>query len=188
MSFEYTYNIGDILTAVSVIVVIIGGIFSLIQWMRKQKLQRGEYINELTEKIRTDEDIREIVYLLDYNNKVWYTKEFHGSGELERKVDKTLSYFSYICYLKRKRLITSREFQFFEYEIKRILVNRQVIKYLYNLYHFSKKLKMNLTFHYLFLYGKRKKYYNDKIKKSIKFFNKEFFDSKSKFYPHYLNF
>jgi len=88
MTFEYTYNIGDLLTEVSVIVVIIGGIFSLIQWMRKQKLQRGEYINKLTEKIQTDEDIKEIVYLLDYNDKVWYTKKFHGSGEIERKSTK----------------------------------------------------------------------------------------------------
>ena len=127
MIFENTYNVGDILTAVSVIVVIIGGVFSLMQWMKQQQLQRGEYINELTEKIRTDEDIREIVYLMDYNDTAWYTAKFHSSGEFERKVDKTLSYFSYICYLKKKRLITASEFEFFEYEIRRILMNRQVI-------------------------------------------------------------
>ena len=64
MIFENTYNISDVLTAVSVFVVIIGGVFSLIQWMKNQQLKRGEYINELTEKIRTDEDIKEIVYLM----------------------------------------------------------------------------------------------------------------------------
>ena len=102
MIFENTYNISDVLTAVSVFVVIIGGVFSLIQWMKNQQLKRGEYINELTEKIRTDEDIKEIVYLMDYNDEIWYTAKFHGSVEFERKVDKTLSYFAYICYLKKK--------------------------------------------------------------------------------------
>ena len=114
---------------------------------------------------------------MDYNEKLWYTKKFHKSGELERKVDKTLSYFSYICYLKKKRLITASEFKFFEYEVKRILVNNQVVEYLYNLYHFTKMRKMNLTFYYLFLYGKRKK-----------FFNKDFYNSKSSIYNNYLNF
>ena len=33
---------------------------------------------------------------MDYNDEVWYTADFHGSGDFERKVDKTLSYFSYI--------------------------------------------------------------------------------------------
>ena len=41
MIFENTYNIGDVLTAVSVFVVIIGGVFSLIQWMKNQQLKRG---------------------------------------------------------------------------------------------------------------------------------------------------
>lgn len=71
MIFENTYNISDVLTAVSVFIVIIGGVFSLIQWMRNQQLKRGEYINELTEKIRTDEDIKEIVCLMDYNDEIW---------------------------------------------------------------------------------------------------------------------
>ena len=188
MIFENTYNISDVLTAVSVFVVIIGGVFSLIQWMKNQQLKRGEYINELTEKIRTDEDIKEIVYLMDYNDEIWYTAKFHGSGEFERKVDKTLSYFAYICYLKKKRLITASEFEFFEYEIRRILMNHQVVEYLYNLYHFSDKHKMHFTFYYLFLYGKRKTYYISSMKKHIRFFDKEFFNPKSNSYPHYLNF
>lgn len=188
MVFENTYTVGDILAAISILVVILGGVFSLIQWNKKQLLQRGEYITQLTEKIRTDEDIKEIIYLMDYNDEVWYTADFHRSGDFERKVDKTLSYFSYICYLKKKRLITSSEFEFFEYEIRRILMNDQVVKYLYNLYHFSSKHNMHFTFYYLFLYGKRKTYSVSSHEKRIKFFNEEFFNPQSPNYPHYLNF
>ena len=48
MVFENTYTVGDILTAISILVVILGGVFSLIQWNKKQLLQRGEYITQLT--------------------------------------------------------------------------------------------------------------------------------------------
>ena len=32
MVFENTYTVGDILAAISILVVILGGVFSLIQW------------------------------------------------------------------------------------------------------------------------------------------------------------
>ena len=93
--------------------MIVGGCFGYYQWQKSIKIKRGEYLNELTEKIRTDPDISEVVYILDYNQK-WYDDSFHESGELERKVDKTLSYFSYICYLFENKLITKNEFAFFQ--------------------------------------------------------------------------
>ncbi len=91
-------TVSDIISIFSLIVVIIGGVFTYIQWKNNVSLNRANYINELTEKIRTDESIKDTVYLLDYGKK-WYSREFHGDKEIEPKVDKTLSYFSYICYL-----------------------------------------------------------------------------------------
>ena len=123
MIFDNSFDIGDILSAVSIFVLLFGGFFSLIQWKKRQLLKRGEYINELTEKIRADNDIREIVYLFDYNDKRWYTNLFHGCGEFEIKVDKTLSYFSYICYLKKKRLITSDEFDSGVYDFRFMVIS-----------------------------------------------------------------
>ena len=74
-------------------------------------VKRSGYINDLIEKIRTDEYIKDVVYMFDYNKK-WYSESFQQSGELELKVDKTLSYFSYICNLKRQKIITDKEFDF----------------------------------------------------------------------------
>lgn len=96
-------------------------------------------------------------------NQTWYSAQFHGSGELELKVDKTLSYFSYICYLKKRRIISNKEFDFFKYEIERILMNKQVQDYFYNLYHFSNKFGTSFTFKYLFEYGKKKKVFDAKF-------------------------
>ena len=166
----------DILT---VVVAALGGVFAFFQWWRSSYIKRAEYINELTEKIRSDNDIREIVYLIEYGNEDWYTEKFHGSPELEKNVDKTLSYFSYICYLKSMRIISARELSFFEYKITRILKDDNIQRYLFNLHHFSEKNDVPMSFNYLLKYGK-----------SHKLLSKEFYKKDSKEYQEYkyLNF
>ena len=167
MTFSNQISIADIASCISLLLVIVGGLFGYHQWKKNTLLKRADYINELTEKIRTDEFIKETIYDIDYG-KAWYSENFHGSGSLELRIDKTLSYFSYICYLKKQKIITNKEFDFFKYEIKRILDNAQVQDYFYNLYHFSNKFNVTFTFKYLFEYGKRNK-----------LFDSDFFDKTS---------
>lgn len=176
LKFINEISVSDIISFLSMVFVVIGGCFGYHQWKKSVKIKKAEYLNELTEKIRTDDDISEMIYILDYD-QLWYKDSFHQSGEFERKMDKTLSYFSYICYLFDNNLIEKSEFNFFKYEIDRILINRSTIDYFYNLYHFSKKCKAPITFKFLFEYGEKEKIYD-----------KEFYDSTSKKYPHYLNF
>ena len=104
-------------------------------------------------KTRADEDIAKVVHLFEYD-KTWYNFGFHDS-ELEKTVDKALSYFSYICYLRERKIITTKEFKFSKYEIDHLLMNKQVIDYLYNIYHYSNGLKTPLSFYYLFNNGKK---------------------------------
>lgn len=179
MEFDNTIGYNEIITFISCIGVIVSVILAVVQWRRNSKLKRADYINDLIEKIRSDDDIRSVIYMIDYSgdNYIWYNEDFHKSGELERKVDKTLSYFSYICYLKYKKIISNDEFKFFKYEIERILKNSQVKEYFYNLYHFSEKFSVPLTFNYLFEYG---------VKMNI--YEEEFYNKESKKYPKYLNF
>ncbi len=180
MIFTNEISISDITSILSVFLVILGGIFGFHQWRKNILLKRAGYINDLTEKIRTDNDIKDIIYIFDYD-KEWYSLQFHKSGELELKVDKTLSYFSYICYLKRQKIISNKEFDFFKYEVERILINQQVQDYFYNLYHFSYKFNTPFTFKYLFEYGKKEGMFDD-----------DFFDKnayiKNKKYHRNLNF
>lgn len=178
MTFNNEYNLGDIISIVSIVLAIIGAAFGFYQWKKSIRIKRAEYIEKLTEKIRTDNDIKEMVYTLDYG-LLWYTSAFHNSGELERKMDKTLSYFSYICYLYSSRLISKKEYAIFKYEIERILTNDQVNKYFYNLYHFAKKFETPMTFSFLFEYGEK----HNK-------FEKDFYDKNSPKYKKYkyLNF
>lgn len=176
LKFVNEFSLSDIISFISMILVVIGGWFGYHQWKKSVKIKRAEYLNELTEKIRTDDDISEMIYILDYDQE-WYIESFHQSGELERKMDKTLSYFSYICYLFENNLIEKSEFNFFKYEIDRILMNPSTINYFYNLYHFSKKCNAPITFKFLFEYGEKEKIYNE-----------EFYNPYSAYYPHYLNF
>ena len=121
MTFTNEISISDITSALSVAFVILGGIFGYYQWRKNVLLKRAGYINDLTEKIRTDSDIKDVIYMFDYGEE-WYSAKFHGSGELELKVDKTLSYFSYICYLKKQKI---------RYNLRRNLgSNRQLRIYL----------------------------------------------------------
>lgn len=155
--------------------VVIGGGFAWFQWRQTTKLKRAEFINQLTEKIRSDKDICKTILLFDYDH-AWYTAAFHnGDDGQERVIDKTLSYFSYICYLRSNRLITKTDFKFFLYEVTRIRQNRSVINYLYNLHHFARKLGCPMTFQYLLDYCKPN-------------FPPSFNDPQSTDYPHYLNF
>ena len=176
MIFDKTVYISDIIGMISLFLVLIGGVFAYVKWKETVKYKRAQYINELTEKIRTDEDIREIIYILEYD-VFWYDQNFHGSGDMERKVDKTLSHFSYICYLNKTGQITKSEFNFFKYEIERIISNPQIKNYLFNLYHFSNKMSVPITFKYLFEYGKQNN-----------LFSSEFYNPKSEDYCHCLNF
>lgn len=85
--------------------------------------------------MRDDADIRDFIQQVEYNSFV-FDSGFQGS-QLEHKADKTLEYLSYICYLKEEHLIGEKEFAFVKYEIVHLLSNRDVVRYLRFLYHFS---------------------------------------------------
>ena len=179
MTFLNTFDIGNIIAGLSFIAVVIGGIVSLYQYSKSIKLKRADYIYDLIEKIRTDKEISPIIYKIEYGER-WYDANFHG-GKIESQVDKTLSYFAYICYLKKQKIISDKEFEFFKYQVNRILTNDGVIDYFYNLYHFANKFNTPISFKHLFDYGKNNKMFND-----------DFYDSSSYInnpkYHKYLNF
>lgn len=181
MTFCNEYDLGDIISVVSTVIIILGGLFTFFQWKKSVRIKRADYINELTEKIRSDEDIKNIIYLFEYGDK-WYSGEFHGNGKLECQVDKTLSYFSYICYLRKQHIITKKEFMFFKYELEHLLMNTQVLDYLYNIYHFSNGINEPLTFYYLFQYGKNSHMFDDD------FYDSQAWRKTNTIYHQYLNF
>ena len=160
MSDWLSLNITSLLS----ILVALGGLLALLrEYHRSNGIKRAEFVDKLIEKLRGDEDIRYILYLFQYGDFV-YDGTFHGDVEMERRVDKALSYLSYICYLKDNGVISDKDFSFFEIEVAQALRNSALIDYLFNLYHFecrasgikpdSRKGEEQFTFYFLLKYGR----------------------------------
>ena len=167
----------QIISIITVTFAVFGGIFALVQWVNSNRIKRAEFINQIIEKLRFDREMVEVIYMIDYDFN-WYNEKFHDSDrDLEYKVDKILSYLSYICYLKSTRNITKKEFEIFKYELNRTCISPCVQDYLWNIYHFSKKNGSSCTFEYLINYG-----FDEKI------LDIDFLDNNSKSYNRRLNF
>lgn len=156
---------------------IIGGGFALYQWRKSNVYKRGEIVKTLIEKVRDDEDIATIMDIIDWNkgfgyNGKFYIKEYTDrtsvvsmkDDELFKKIDKTLSHFSYICYLKYHHTLTDKDMKIFEYEIRRLVDNENVVNYLYSLFHWSSALNVAMSFEYLIKYCIKKGYIKNDFK------------------------
>ena len=146
-----SFSFDEWLKIVSLVFMGLGGIFAYVQWHRSIQIRRAEFLHQLLEKIRFDDEIVKIMQIVDYNPN-WYDSGFHGS-EIERGMDKFLSYADYVCYLRQTKNIYKEEFQIFDYQIRRICDNRSCRYYLWNLYHYSRTRKSRCSFYNLISYG-----------------------------------
>lgn len=97
-------DFGDVLSVMSLLFVVVGGIFALIQWNKTQSIRRSEYIHSLIEKLRSDNRINHIFYKID-SEEEWSFKDSFSDNDFEIDFDKALSYYSYICYLRKKKIL-----------------------------------------------------------------------------------
>lgn len=170
-------SITDYFSLFSDCAVIMGVLWGFHTWRKSMSIKRAEYVQSLREKFYGDKDIAEVMYKIEYN-KSWYDGSFHGGSEIERKVDKLLSVCDHICYLYDNKLISDKEYEIFNYDLNRILNNKDVKAYLYNLHHWSTKtLDLKSSFNRLIQFGIRHHYFED-----------VFFDLSNSNYPHRLNF
>lgn len=144
----------SIIGVVAACIAIIGIILTYSQIYQTKKIKRAEFVSDLLKTIRSNNEITNIKYLFDYNNK-WYNEKFHGSN-VELHIDNYLSQLNYICFLKTKKLISYDEFEIFEYELDRSIKNEDCVCYLWNIYHWSKFNKKKCSFEFLIDYLKSK--------------------------------
>ncbi len=172
LSSSASWTIDHTLSSISIVLVIIGGIFAYIQWAAANHIKRTELISQILEKLRFDDDLIFAMQIIDYGND-WYNDEFHdGTNGYEQKFDKLFSYLSYICYLYQTKALTEKEFSILKYEIHRVCTSKAAQSYLWNLYHFSKDQGTDCSFQYLIDYGIE----NDLIPRA------RFLDSNSSYY------
>lgn len=174
---------------ISLIIAVIGGFFALHKWKETIINKRSVIVRELIEKVRDDNQISAVMDIIDWDEGFEYDGKFtfFDSNRIALKntddaslflmIDKTLSHFSYICYLQKKKLLKKADIKIFDYELRRLLDNEHIANYLFSLYHWSKHLKVNMSYIYLVKYGIRKRY--------LKF---DFYKKNSRNYICYLDF
>lgn len=133
------------LTLITIILMAIGSILALIQWNSSENFKRAKYLDEIINKLRFDPEMAKTLYVIDYDHN-WYTRNFHKNRDFEYRIDKVLSYFDFICYLYSIGSIKDREFKIIKYRVNRICISPSTQKYLWNLYHFSKKMGAECSF------------------------------------------
>ena len=166
--FTFVEKHTDVFT---LLLAVIGGTFALSQWITQVKHKRDEIVRDLICKVRDDEDISSIMDVIDWDEGILYDGKFSISpkcrsrdlkeldGEkLFKKIDKTLSHFSYVCYLEANKTLGKKDIAVFEYELRRIVDNEHIRNYLYSLYHWSKYLRVKCSFEYLIQYSIERKY------------------------------
>jgi tagatose-1,6-bisphosphate aldolase non-catalytic subunit AgaZ/GatZ len=145
------WKINDVLTLCSIILATIGGGFALFKWTSSLKIKRAEFVEKIINKIRFNDEMQKIMYLIDYNGE-WYSNKFHKS-EMEKSIDKLFSYFDYVCYLYKRKIINANDFKIPRYEIHRVCTSISSRAYLWNIYHFSKKINVECSFQNLIDYA-----------------------------------
>ena len=99
-------------------------------------------------------NIRRWLYCFFNHDHKWYNPNFHHiKDDFEYKIDKALSYLTYICYLRKENRIEKKDFCILQYEINRACISPAVQNYLWNLYHFSNNQNTICSFQYLIDYG-----------------------------------
>lgn len=163
-------TIENLLTLISLFFAMIGGIFIYLQWQKSLKIRRAEFISQIIEKLRFNDDLAKILYKVEYE-PAWYNESFH-KNDLEYTIDKLFSYLNYVCYLKFTRNIKEVEFNIFRYELNRVCVSESTKAYLWNLYHFSVKNYSECSFQYLINYGVNSKLFPADFKKNETLYTK----------------
>ena len=158
-------------TLIPLIFAIIGGGFALYQWRESVRIRRADFINQINDRIRFDKDFATTLYTIEYGNS-WYDENFHSEKEKEFAFDKVLSYCDYVCYLKSNKNITTKEFRVFRYRINRVCISCSTKRYLWNLYHFSKKSNADCSFQFLIDYAIANNLFPKDFKKNTTLYTK----------------
>ena len=162
-----------ILSSISLLFVLIGGVFALLQWQQGLKYKRSDIVKPLIDNVRSNENISMVMNMIDWDKCFNYDGEFHkelipndnplkkySDEQLFNIIDETLSIFSYICYLKKVGSLKKEDMRLFNYEIRRLFDNEHICNYLYSLYHWSLSLNVEMSFSHLIEYALTNKYLN----------------------------
>jgi len=165
-----------ILGSISSLAVIFSAIFAYLQWKKSKYESKIQLVEKIREKLYDDKDSRHVIYLIDYSVS-WYSAHFHKTEEPQGSVDKTLSIIEYSCYLLNQKILGEKEFDLIRYDADRIIQNYDMQAYMFNLYHWCKRINTRCSFLNIINYALDNGLWPN-----------DFLDYSSERYPKHLNF
>ena len=153
--FDWWERFVEIAPFLTVLIALVTVIISISSHFQGRKLKRNEYVKQLIEMFRNDEEISDAAHMTEYEDD-WYKESFHSKTQncKMKIVDKYLGRLSYICHLIKRRAIKGNEIILFEYKIVSALTSESVQNYLWNLHHDSEdKYGVKHTTYDLIWYG-----------------------------------
>lgn len=136
---EFTFNdeFGSMADWAQVLAIVIGGIWALFTWRTSVKTQRSNFVDALLCKAR-DPELSDFFYKnIDREDETdfrCYKGGLMFEDGYEEIFDRFLFMISYVCYLRRNRLISKRDFRLFEYMVDRTMRSSQVARYIRDFY------------------------------------------------------
>lgn len=152
ISESANWSVETILLTVSLIFAVVGGAYSIIQLASAVRSKRMETLCSISEKYLSDEDIQEAMQIVSYDQTMWYSlnpKKPFIKDDLEMKIDKMLTFYSYICYLLHTKNLTYKEYSFFQYDIASVCEKAQTQLYLWDLWKIAKLAHSPHCYRYL---------------------------------------
>lgn len=156
---------------VEIFAVVAGGGFALYRWHSDAMAKRSVQFRKLIDDFQSDENVKELLYILDDDEKKWFSEELVGDSNKGPVLDKLLFQMCYVIYLyKKRKFITKDEFLTLSYMIDRPLLNPQLQDYLYNLKMYAEGKGLQHPYKYLVDYGVEMCYLDARFKetKSLK--------------------
>lgn len=147
------WTIENVISLISVFLVGVGGVLALLQWRSASKVKRAEFVNQMIEKLRFDQDMVNIMRRIEHSEIPFDGYFFRCSDGTEAQIDNFLSYLSFICYLRTLGVIQKKEFAFFEFYLCRVFGSASLCKYLGDSDRFAKQENKRSPFQFLVDYG-----------------------------------
>lgn len=144
----------DLISTIANVITALAAASAFLTWHHDKKIEKYRIGIDIIHNTLGDDDVITFIHMIDYDEQ-WFSKNFHNT-ELEKKVDKALSCYSYLIDLKNANIINKQTFNSAKYVIKRILKNNQAQAYLFNLHHYCKKIGTDCPFESLIKFGKDK--------------------------------
>lgn len=118
----------DKINSALLLVTALGVLAAFWQIRAGARAQRATFLKDLYMQLRTDEDVREAFYAIEYG-RFEYSVDFHDSA-LEAKIDRLLTLIDLVCEMREQSILSRREMGFFEYQFGRVARDPGIRAYL----------------------------------------------------------